>query len=605
MIREMNKYAFLIFHREYEDFLAYLQALGVVHITERTKAGEAERLKAINEERLAVKGLLSRLKPFLPEDYEAGEAQGAKSEGAKANAEQALARLEALQEAYEALRQQEASQAVWGEFDTERLLSLRDAGYQLVGYTASALVYTDAYAEQHGCIAVARQGMVQYFVRLEQAGQSPCPEAERQTLPSERLSAVQAKLAESEEAVAKYQEELRSLSTGLLEGLLAYDAELEDEFSLGFAKLQGEAHAGDKLILLEGWLPTENAPALEQSLAKTGYYYQRCEVVESDRVPISLKNNAFAKGFELITRMFSLPNYQEIDQTLLFAPFFMLFFGLCLGDAGYGLIILGGATYLRSKAKPSEDTSAYGLMQWLGGAAFVLGMLTGSLFGVTLPYAKAKDYFLNQDNLMLLSIILGLVQIFFAKGVAAYKTKKQKGIKYALAPIAWIVFLLSLGAMLVLPNLGITLPEVAHYALYAVVGLTAVVILFYNNPKENPFVNVGSALWTAYNTASGLLGDTLSYIRLFAIGLTGAILGGVFNTLAIDSTEGLNPVLRFPLMLIILLAGHGINFAIAMIGALVHPIRLTFVEYYKNSEFEGGGVAYTPLKQNAKTSSKQ
>ena len=115
--------------------------------------------------------------------------------------------------------------------------------------------------------------------------------------------------------------------------------------------------------------------------------------------------------------------------------------------------------------------------------------------------------------------------------------------------------------------------------------------------SKNIFLNFGTGLWNTYNMASGLLGDTLSYIRLFAIGLTGAILGGVFNQLAVDMTEGMNIVLRAVCMLLILLIGHSINIGLCTISSLVHPLRLIFVEYYKNAEFEGGGKEYTPFKK--------
>lgn len=599
MIRPMSKYAFLVFHKEYEDFLSRLQALGVLHITQRHKPEEADELKAINDERLHLKALRKRLTPWLPEDYALPADPKPHGKEAIPQAEQALERYDSLWEQLRELKAQAEAQEVWGDYDMEQLQRLEAAGYRLTAYLTNPSTYTEAYEAEHHCIAVARRGLQQYFVRLERAGDTPPPEAERQNLPQVRLSDLLAEVQATEQSIEDYKAELQGLAPQLIEALEAYDQRLEDQFSFGSARLQGEAKAEEHLVFLEGWLPTSEAHKLETALSATGYYYKACQIEAEDKVPISLENNALVRGFELITRMFSLPNYGEIDQTVFFAPFFMLFFGLCLGDAGYGLIVLFVATFLRYKASPTADKSLYTAAQLLGGSAFALGLLTGSLFGVTLPYAESKDYFLNQDNLMLLSVVLGLVQIFFAKGVAAYKVKRQKGLKFALAPIAWIIFLLTLGVMLALPYLGVLLPEWSHYVLYGVVGLTLVVILLYNNPQANPLANVGSALWTAYNTASGLLGDTLSYIRLFAIGLTGAILGGVFNTLAIDTTEGINPLLRFPLMALILVLGHSINFAIAMIGALVHPIRLTFVEYYKNSEFEGGGVAYNPFKANA------
>ena len=599
MIKAMNKYAFLIYHREYEEFLRLLQSLGVVHISRKRKPQDENELTAILEERLTIKQLKQQLKQFLPQEGSDAPAS-VEDNGAPIvkQTQDALLKLDNLLDALEGAKAKVQEQVRWGEYDPEYLAKLKEKGYELVGYSVQSSVYTEDYKAKYGAVDVVREGVLQFFVRLEQAGDSACPDAERHTIPTSRLSELKADVERQEQALDDYRLELESLSDNLIERLTAYDAELEDKFAFGAALLQGEKRADDRLIFLEGWTPRENAQALEAQLSVGGYYYQNCPIEEQDNVPISLKNNVFSRGFELITKMFSLPNYQEIDQTALFAPFFMLFFGLCVGDAGYGLIIFCVATYLHFKAKAGDDTTAYELMQWLGGGAFVIGLLMGSLFGVVLPYADHKDYFLNPDNLMILSVIDGLLQILFGKGVAAYKIKIQKGTKYSIAPFAWIVFLIGIGLMLGIPYLGVALPEVVKYVIYGVVGISTLIILFYNSPGKNPFLNVASALWKTYETASGLLGDTLSYIRLFAIGLTGAVLGGVFNSLAVEQTASLPIAFRFPLMLVILLAGHSINIALAIIGALVHPIRLTFVEYYKNSEFEGGGVAYDPLKHS-------
>lgn len=606
MIRPMSKYSFLIFHKEYDEFLSYLQGLGVLHITERKKSQGEESLKALHEERVGITALIRELKAWLPEEDAKAKPQApiAVSEAPEDILAQAELFLEGLERCRQTKRQisdQLAEQKVWGDFDPELLARLAGQGYKLQAYSISAPLYTEAYVERYQCHSITRTGQAQYFVRLEQAGDSPAPEAERINLPERSLSDVEAQLQEAEKQVEAYEAELKKASPRLIAMLEHRDKVLEDRFSLGAARLQGEAQAGDSLLFLEGWIPTDESAALEQSLSTSGYYYQQSPIAEADRVPISLKNNVFARGFELISKLYALPNYNEIDQTVLFAPFFMLFFGLCVGDAGYGLIILAVATYLRLRLKKGEDDTVYLLMQWLGGAAAVIGFLVGGIFGVTLPYAQGADYFLSQDNQMALAIVLGLLQIFFAKGVAAYKTQKQRGLRFALASYAWIIFLIAIGAMLGLPLLELSLPSVVDYILYAIVGLSGAIILFYNSPEGSILSNVGSALWAVYNNASGLLGDTLSYIRLFAIGLTGAVLGSVFNTLAIDATEGLNAFVRFPLMLLVLLVGHSINFGLAMIGGLVHPIRLIFVEYYKNSEFEGGGIAYSPLKQNITT----
>lgn len=116
-----------------------------------------------------------------------------------------------------------------------------------------------------------------------------------------------------------------------------------------------------------------------------------------------------------------------------------------------------------------------------------------------------------------------------------------------------------------------------------------------NNLKRNPFINIGAGLWDAYNMATGILGDLLSYIRLFALGISSSVMGFVFNDLAINMSGDI-PVLSTIIMLIIMIFGHGINIFMGGLGAFVHPMRLTFVEFYKNAGFEGGGKKYKPFK---------
>jgi V/A-type H+-transporting ATPase subunit I len=231
----------------------------------------------------------------------------------------------------------------------------------------------------------------------------------------------------------------------------------------------------------------------------------------------------------------------------------------------------------------------------------VVGILTGTIFGITLvsvpAFAGVKDYFLSTNTLMKLSIILGLVHIVFGKCVAAYKIKIQRGFKYSIGSWGWVIVIGALLAALGLPILGVPLPQTVIYGCYGLAIVGGLAAFLYNSPGKNTFLNIGSGLWSAYNTASGLLGDTLSYIRLFAIGLTGGILGGVFNKLGVETTEGLPIAVRLPLMLVILVFGHGLNIALCTISSLVHPVRLVFVEYFKNSGYEGGGREYFPFKK--------
>ena len=607
MIQPMSKYAFLVFHRDYEAVLHQLRELGVLHIQERHDTREVEELQQIQQERGEVKTLLRQLRPFAEgQDPELHPRLKCRAEGQELCHElHGLLELRGQkQQELAALRAEASEVALWGDFSPERLEQLDAAGYQLEFYSMPLARYTEDFEAEHDVLPIAEQAGRKYFVLVRRAGDAaPLAEADRLARPARSVAQV-------EELIAQRREELETLERSItieapshLAELEQYDRVLENELSFGKAQLQAERLADEHLYLLEGFVPTEQAAAFEQELAKTGCYFKQIDFdPATERVPIQLKNNSFARSFEFITQLFSLPNYGEIDQTVLIAPFFMLFFGMCFGDAGYGLILLLASTYFRLRNK-GGDNSLLSLGQWLGGGAFVVGLVLGSIFGMELPWARDKDYLFNQDNMMVIAVVIGLIQVFFGKLVGAYKTSRQQGWRYALSGYAWVLLLIGLGLIYLLPKLEIVLPLWLQYGLYGIVGLSVLVAFLYNSPGKNPLINVGSGLWTSYNNASGLLGDALSYIRLFAIGLTGSILGSVFNQLAMscipsgaDASIG-GIVIGWVMALFILAFGHTINFGIALIGAFVHPLRLTFVEYYKNSEFEGGGRPYAPLKR--------
>jgi putative v-type ATPase subunit I len=608
MIQPMNKYAFLVFHKDYEAFLERLRTLGVLHVKEQKNAREVDALRAILSERAHITETLRSLRPYtteerasspnLPQNEEAGRTLIAEIEGE-------LHRLASLNETLTSLRAEADDVRPWGAFDVSALTRLEGAGYALSFFTIPLARFTEAFQSAHDVLPISEQSGKQYFVLLHHSADAPSlPDAEQVARPSRSVAELETLLESTEEERDHLIQSLTERTQHWLPELEAYDTFLENRFTFGSAQLQADRLMDERLLVLEGFVPASEAEQFEQSLEQAGYCYRQVEFdPEKERVPIQLKNNSFTKSFEFVTGLFSLPNYQEIDQTYLIAPFFMLFFGMCFGDAGYGLILFGVSTYFRLKSKDA-DTSLLALGQWLGGGAFVVGLLMGGIFGISLPWASDKDYIFSQDNLMMVSILIGIIQVLLGKTIGAYKKGRQLGWKHSLAGYAWVLLLIALGLIYGLPKAEIVLPSAVNYVLYGVAGLAVLVAFFYNSPGKNPFVNLGSGLWTTYETASGLLGDSLSYIRLFAIGLTGGILGSVFNQLALSCVPAsgsgasvVSYVVGWIAALLILLFGHGINFGIAMIGAFVHPLRLTFVEYYKNSEFEGGGKPYTPFKK--------
>jgi V/A-type H+-transporting ATPase subunit I len=439
-----------------------------------------------------------------------------------------------------------------------------------------------------------------HFITISKKEDSSEIPVEQAQLPAFDLKTLMGKKEQITDELNQIDHSLKDIAQEQYNTLIEADKLLQDEFNFSNALAQTTPEADNKLMLLEGWVPDEKVNALEERLDKEGYYFRKTEIDANDQVPIELRNNSFNRLYEPICRMFSLPNYREFDPTPFFAPFFMLFFGMCFADGGYGLLMLVVCTVLKKKVNP--DYKPYlSLFQYLGGAAFVVGCLTGTFFGVELVkvplFASVKDYFITSDNLMTISLVIGFVHILFAKSVAALKRISQKGIKYGIAPFAWVFVIASVVLAFGLPAMNIHLSETFTQVLYGIAALGLMIAFVYNSPGKNIFLNLGSGIWHLYNIASGLIGDTLSYIRLFAIGLTGAILGNVFNTLAISMTEGLSLIPRIFFMLLILLFGHSLNIGLCIISSLVHPLRLIFVEYYKNAEFEGGGQAYEPFKK--------
>ena len=604
MIVKMSKYAFMVYHKEYDAFLNELRNLGVLHVKEINSIRDNSDLQTLLSER---KRLAQAIRFCEGINKHSGMAL---APAGKVNKEDGLRleeQLEVLQEKKHKLLATKASlekdiayMELWGDFDYKNIRLLKEAGYELNFFSCPTSHYEPKWGDEYNAFLVNNVQSVTYFVTVTKVGTPIDVDAERAKMPTQGLSELQADYNRLGASMKALEKETESFAAQHYETLVEADKLVQDEFNYQNAWAQTDREAEDRLMVLEGFVPTEEASSLEAGLEQKGYYFRQLAIEEEENVPIKLRNNAFSRLFEPITRMFSLPNYTEFDPTPFFAPFFMLFFGLCFGDGGYGLLVILVCAYFKRKA--SQQVKDYlSLFQYFGLAALIVGTCTGSFFGIALASVPAlvavKDYFVSSDNLMTFSIIIGLVQIVFGKAVAALKTMEQKGTKYGIAPMAWVFVIVALLCALGLPMLNVQLPEMVKSICFGIAGLGLLIAFFYNSPGKNIFLNFGTGLWNTYNMASGLLGDTLSYIRLFAIGLTGSILGGVFNSLAIDMTEGMNIFLRIIVMLLILVAGHAINFGLCTISSLVHPLRLIFVEYYKNAEFEGGGKDYRPFKK--------
>jgi V/A-type H+-transporting ATPase subunit I len=611
----MRKYAFLVYHREYDAFLDQLREMGVVHVKETQMASDQPQIQQLLAERKRVQTQLKLLKK-IQDDKTAGEDGKRTAVLAAARpvtAEEGAAQVDRIEQLNEQIGEQHtirqsiekdiAAISVWGEFDYVNITRLQQAGYDVTFFTCPSSRYDAAWSEAYHAFVINEQQSVIHFITITPHGTPVDIDAERAKLPDNSLGQLRERLRIEQEQTDELNRELAGIAINDYRTLEAYDTLLANDLAWKNVHVQTVREAGDRLMMLEGWLPAAREKELEQTLDRDSYFYRKLEVTPDDDVPIQFRNDRFSRLFELISKLYMLPKYGELDLTPFFAPFFMIFFGLCLGDSGYGLFLLLAASaakmFMRKRLSPSM-MPVLSLVQILGTSTFFCGLLTGAFFGSSvydwgIPALDAlkERVYLDNNQMFALALILGVVQILFGMCLNATNRIIRFGFAHGLSTIGWIILLVSMGVAYLWPEV---MPMFGTVHLI-VVGIAAILIFLLNSPGKNPLLNIGLGLWDTYNMATGLLGDVLSYVRLFALGLSGGILAGVFNSLA----TGMSPdnVIAGPIvMVLIFVIGHAINIFMNVLGAFVHPMRLTFVEFFKNSGYEGGGSAYNPFKWN-------
>ena len=586
MITQMKKYTFLVFHREYEAFLEQIREAGVVHVTEKA-AGMAD-----DEQLQALLAKADNARKLL--------AQGAP--------DQLLNEKAALEQRIAATQKEADKMAVWGDFSAVRMEQLKQAGYTLRYFTCPKKLFQEEWG-----IVVAEQGATVYFVYVEGLGV--------QELSS--LGEICQEQYLNQKSTADLQKDVEGLN-GLLvaqnarielwanENIPAIENELkhlQEQIDWKRVTLNTDSEADGSLKILEGFCPIDQVAALDAVLDKQEVYYQAEDPTAEDNTPIKLRNNKFTQLFESLTGMYGWPNYGEFDPTPILAPFFLLFFAMCMGDCGYGiLLMIIGILIAKKKLNIAMFDGLGPIITVLGVGTTVVGFFLGTFMGIDLYAAEwmpqalksvmIKGEVMGYDIQMVLALCIGVFHICLAMVVKAICYTKQFGFKENIATWGWT--LLIVGGLLV-TILGMTvLPAVVFkWAIIAVGTVSALAIYIFNTPGRNPLINIGAGLWETYNMATGILGDVLSYIRLYALGLAGGMLGAAFNNLGLmvmgGSTEG--ATWQWLPFVLILVLGHVLNLAMSALGAFVHPLRLSFVEYFKNAGYEGKGTLYKPFSK--------
>ncbi len=358
------------------------------------------------------------------------------------------------------------------------------------------------------------------------------------------------------------------------------------------------------ILTIEGWLPEETIDKFEEAISKSlnSEYYLELEDAKGEDVPILLKNGAVSEAFEPITEMYSMPRYNEIDPTPLFMPFYFIFFGMMLSDAGYGLVMfIGSLVALKFFNLDEDKRKSIKMFFYLSISTIFWGVMYGSYFGDAI---KISPIWMKPDSnvilLMIVSVALGLIQIYVGLGIKGYMLVRDGKPLDALLDVGlWyltltggILWLLSAsGALSSLSSSG-NIPTIAKYATF---GGMILILLTHGRSEKGIGAKLGAGLYSLYGI-TGYVGDLVSYTRLAALGLATGFIGSAFNLMI--GMLG-NPIAKILAGSLIFVVGHLFNLFINALGAYVHTCRLQYLEYF-NKFYEGGGKTFRPLKFSSK-----
>ena len=620
MIVKMKKYDFLIYHKDYQSFLLKLRELGIVHIKQKQfgTITEDSNLAACMRLEKRYQEVITQLERINNEKGVKGDI-GAKGVnelegviGVRVDGEEILNNVESLIVEKEQLNLEKQGikkeidrLSPLGDFEPEHIQRLADKEWFLFFHLVAQSKFDEKWIEEYNAFEITQQGSQIYFATFTKNAAVPPIEAEHIRMSEKSITKWKNELETIDNRIDEIDNLLSITAKEQIENLQFHRKNIKDQITFEKVELSGDRAAEDKLLVLEGYVPEESENETTKKLEKESVYFNVSTPTPDDNPPIKLKNNRFAKTFELIADMYDRPKYETYDFTAFFAPFYIIFFGLCLGDCGYGLLIFLISLFLR-RSKDVFMQSAGKLATYLGIGTMIFGFVSGTFFGIGLLdthwnwIQPLKKVMLDSDQLFWFALIMGAIQITYALIIKAITQWARFGILYALDTFGWLITIMGVAAAILLKKYEYIDDETSSLILKTVLYAGGFMMLFFNN-VEKGFKgipgSIGAGLFGLYNKLVGLLGDMLSYIRLFALGISGSVMGLVFNKLAVGFAPDII-IVRELVMIIILLFGHGINIAINSIGSFVHPMRLTFVEFYNNVGFEGGGKPYEPFSKN-------
>ncbi len=631
---DVNKYLFVGFEGEREDFFQKAQDHGIIHFI-KTKPAKVGHVPEELQDLLKAIKIVKGLPPIEQEEIE----EYALADGLVLKILQLKKTEEALYEEERVIKQDMARMEVFGDFSAESRQQLEKETQRKMQFFCARVGSINLQALPPEIVYVGSDISLDYFMAL-----NPGPK----TYPKMAEIVIHKPLGELSKRLKEIAEEIHSIEQRL-KGYAKYNEFLHhhliyklNTYHLHDANAQTTPALDGQLFAIEGWVPQTKLGDLHKLIKEGDVHVEQVAIRPDDTIPTYLENEGAARLGEDLVNIYDTPSHTDKDPSLWVLVFFSFFFAFIVGDAGYGLIFLAAALYARYRFSFTKTGwRVLNLLTVLAGAVFVWGILTTSFFGITvgmdnplrkislmqwmvekkveyiiqhhdedwkewvhkfpaLANVKDPDVFLKTavedvhgkkeytlynrfaDNILLeMAIFIGVVHIILS--MLRYINRNKSS-------IGWIIFII--GAYLYIPYylhatslihfiFGVnkeTAPETGLYMIYIGAGLATVIAIFQHK---------WSGLLEPMHIGQ-LFADAMSYLRLYALGLSGAMLAATTNDLA----AGLNFALALP----IIIAGHGVNMLLCIMGGTIHGLRLNFLEWYHYS-FEGGGKPFDPLRK--------
>jgi V/A-type H+-transporting ATPase subunit I len=584
MIAKMTKMTFLGPKEEKERFLKRLQEVGITHLILPPEAQEPGDIKRELQRISGARRFLAKQIPAAgsgtPDQDQSeicGRLEELKNKQSKLEVDLAAGRKEL------------ARSRIWEDFNPEDVEYLRTHGVDVKFYRLSPKVFEDLDKDQAFFAPIWRsEGEVATVVFATEPFKLDYPE-EKDPRPPARLTAelenLQAELEEIKKEYSKLADGLEVLAKAELD----FQNDLEYERALRNLDMALE----DRIYLVRCWSPLPEGELLESIGSGFTLYHMAEQAEEGDRIPVLLVNSKRLSPGEDLVKVYSHPNQNDFDPSGLVMWWFALFFGMIIGDFGYGLVLLLITAFIHRMVKNRSE----GLMRFLrlsyilSASVMIFGVLGASYMGLPMgennPLMKLMllDFSTpeGQNHVMLVAILIGMVHITLSLAIKLFRQRD-------LPSLGWI--LVTWGGYFVIKSMDLPggIPMAAKVVLIA--GL-ALVVLF-TSSSRNPLIRLLAGLNGTLG-AIQLFSDVLSYLRLFALGLATAYMMQTFNTLAGMAKDAI-PYLGIVMAVFILLVGHTINLVLGIMGGVIHGLRLNFLEWYRWS-FEGDGLPFKPFKK--------